>query len=57
MYQKIHTFSLELTLKVINEISKVDQLNAYLFQIKKSEGQTLKQLIKCKVLNLNEYPI
>jgi len=44
MAQKIHTFSLELTMKLMNEISKVDRFDATWTSIEKREGQTLKQL-------------
>jgi Fic family protein len=42
--QNIHTFSLELTMKLMSEISKVDRFDASWTQIEKREGQTLKQL-------------
>jgi Fic family protein len=42
--QTIYTFSLELTMKLINEISKVDRFDASWQQIEKREGQTLKHL-------------
>ena len=44
MTQKIHTFSLQLTMKLMTEISKVDRFDAAWSQIEKLEGQTLKQL-------------
>ena len=44
MAQKVHTFSLELTMKLMNEISKVDRFDASWSQIEKREGQTLKHL-------------
>lgn len=40
----IYTFSLELTMKLITEISKVDRFDASWQQIEKREGQTLKHL-------------
>lgn len=44
MPQKIHTFYLKLTMKLMNDISKVDRFDASWSQIEKREGQTLKQL-------------
>lgn len=44
MSQKIHTFSLGLTMKLMSEISTVDRFDAAWTQIEKREGQTLKQL-------------
>jgi len=44
MSQKIYTFSLDLTMKLMNDISKVDRFDAAWPQIEKREGQTLKQL-------------
>lgn len=44
MSQQIHTFFLELTMKLITEISKVDRFDASWSLIEKREGQTLKQL-------------
>lgn len=44
MSQRIHTFYLELTMKLMSEISKVDRFDASWSQIEKREGQTLKQL-------------
>ena len=44
MPQAVHTFSLELTMKLMNEMSKVDRFDATWSQIEKREGQTLKQL-------------
>ncbi|MDI1355363.1 MAG: Fic family protein [bacterium] len=44
MAQNIHTFSLSLTMKLMNEISKVDRFDASWDIIEKREGQTLKQL-------------
>lgn len=44
MPQAIHTFSLELNMKLMNDISKVDRFDASWTQIEKREGQTLKQL-------------
>ncbi len=44
MGQIIYTFSLELTMKLMNEISKIDRFDASWSQIEKREGQTLKQL-------------
>lgn len=44
MKQIIHTFHLDLTMKLMNEISKVDRFDASWAQIEKREGQTLKQL-------------
>lgn len=44
MTQIIHTFYLDLTMKLINEISKVDRFDASWVQIEKREGQALKQL-------------
>lgn len=44
MAQIIHTFFLELTMKLMTEISKVDRFDASWVQIEKREGQTLKQL-------------
>ena len=42
--QSIYTFYLTLTMKLMNEISKVDRFDASWAQIEKREGQTLKQL-------------
>ena len=44
MGQKIYTFSLNLTMKLLTDISKVDRFDAAWSQIEKREGQTLKQL-------------
>src|ERR1035437_4058024 len=44
MSQTIHTFSLELNMKLMNDLSKVDRFDASWTQIEKREGQTLKQL-------------
>lgn len=44
MPQNIHTFSMELTMKLMSEISKVDRFDASWSQIEKREGLTLKQL-------------
>ena len=44
MEQKIYTFSLNLTMKLLTDISKVDRFDAAWSQIEKREGQTLKQL-------------
>jgi Fic family protein len=44
MSATIHTFNLELTMKLLSEISKVDRFDASWTQIEKREGQTLKQL-------------
>lgn len=44
MVQKIHTFSLSVTMKLINDISRVDRFDASWSPIEKREGQTLKQL-------------
>ncbi len=44
MSQNIHTYFLELTMKLMNEISKVDRFDAFWSQIEKREGQSLKQL-------------
>jgi len=44
MAQKIHTFNLELTMELMNIISKIDRFDATWAQIEKREGQTLKQL-------------
>lgn len=44
MSQNIHTFHLELTMKLMTEISKVDRFDASWSLIEKREGQTLKQL-------------
>ena len=44
MSQIIHSFSLELNMKLMSEISKVDRFDASWTQIEKREGQTLKQL-------------
>ena len=44
MSQKIHTFYLELSMALMNKISKVDRFDAAWTQIEKREGQTLKQL-------------
>lgn len=42
--QPIYSFYLMLTMKLMNEISKVDRFDASWAQIEKREGQTLKQL-------------
>jgi Fic family protein len=44
MAQKIHAFSLDLTMKLMNEISKVDRFDASWDIIEKREGIALKQL-------------
>ncbi len=44
MTQIIHTFNLDLSMKLMNDISKVDRFDAFWTQIEKREGQTLKQL-------------
>jgi Fic family protein len=44
MPQQIHTLYLELTMKLMTEVSKVDRFDASWSQIEKREGQTLKQL-------------
>jgi Fic family protein len=44
MPQQIHTFSLELTMKLINKVSEVNGFNGTWAPIEKREGQTLKQL-------------
>jgi len=44
MSQNIYTFSLDLTMKLMSEISRVDRFDASWSQIEKREGQTLKQL-------------
>lgn len=44
MTSNIYTFRLDLTMKLMNEISKVDRFDASWAQIEKREGQTLKQL-------------
>jgi len=44
MAQKIHTLSLEVTMELMNEISKIDRFDASWSLIEKQEGQTLKQL-------------
>jgi Fic family protein len=44
MPQKIHTLYLDLTMKLMNEISKVDRFDASWTIIEKREGLTLKQL-------------
>lgn len=44
MSQSIHTFSLKLTMKLMNEISKIDRFDASWSIVEKREGQTLKQL-------------
>lgn len=44
MGQKIHSFSLSLTMPLINNISKIDRFDASWAQIARREGQTLKQL-------------
>jgi Fic family protein len=41
---KIFTFSLDLTMKLMTDISKIDRFDASWAQIEKREGQTLKQL-------------
>ena len=44
MASKIFTFSLDLTMKLMTDISKIDRFDASWAQIEKREGQTLKQL-------------
>ena len=44
MSQNIYTFSLDLTMKLMSAISRVDRFDASWSQIEKREGQTLKQL-------------
>jgi len=44
MPEQIHTFSLELTMKLINKVSEVNGFNGTWAPIEKREGQTLKQL-------------
>ncbi|MES2618039.1 MAG: Fic family protein [Bacteroidota bacterium] len=44
MTQKIHTLQLDLTMKLINEISKIDRFDAEWNSIERREGATLKQL-------------
>ncbi|NQY11304.1 MAG: Fic family protein [Flavobacteriales bacterium] len=44
MPQNIHTFYLDLTMKLMSELSTIDRFDASWAQIEKREGQTLKQL-------------